>query len=230
MSWICEITVTGDPAQVAALDAWLSNTAAATWTALPHLQALDIYEPASETSRDPYNHQEAGPLLIATLEFGSEGDLQQAMNTASFLEVLKALPFDLRAMANAFRRAFYGPDGDEVENNLSAPVSYVVRYYNPADDALAFIENYVGSHPPTQAKLPAIRSIMCYFPRPDLASREWPTIDYLIGNEVVFDSVDDFNEAMQSPVREELRAHFKEFPPFSGRNSHFLMLRRRLHG
>jgi hypothetical protein len=204
MSWICEITVTGDPAQATALDTWLSNTAATNWTALPHLEALDLYEPASETSRDPYS--------------------------ASFLDVLKALPGDLRATANAFRRAFYGPDGNEIDNNLNAPVSYVVRYYNPAHDAPAFIENYVGSHPPTQAKLPAIRSIMCYFPRPDLASEEWPAADYLIGNEVVFDSVDDFNEAMQSSVREQLRAHFREFPPFSGQNSHFLMQRRRLHG
>ena len=71
---------------------------------------------------------------------------------------------------------------------------------------------------------------MCYFPRPDLASPEWPPVDYLVGNEVVFDSVDDFNEAMKSPVRLELRAHFKEFPPFSGSNTHFLMQRRRLHG
>jgi hypothetical protein len=230
MSWICEITVTGDPAQATALDTWLSNTAATNWTALPHLEALDLYQPASETSRDPYNHQEASPLLMAILEFASAAALQQAMTSVSFLEVLKALPGDLRATANAFRRAFYGPDGNEIDNNLNAPVSYVVRYYNPAHDAPAFIENYVGSHPPTQAKLPAIRSIMCYFPRPDLASQEWPAIDYLIGNEVVFDSVDDFNEAMQSSVREELRAHFREFPPFSGQNSHFLMQRRRLHG
>jgi hypothetical protein len=27
-----------------------------------------------------------------------------------------------------------------------------VRYYNPADDAPAFIENYVGSHPPTRRR------------------------------------------------------------------------------
>ena len=40
MSWICEITVTGDPAQAAALDTWLSAKAAASWTALPHLGRL----------------------------------------------------------------------------------------------------------------------------------------------------------------------------------------------
>ena len=52
----------------------------------------------------------------------------------------------------------------------------------------------------------------------------------MIGNEVVFDDVAAFNAAMQSPVRQELRRHFHEFPPFSGRNTHFPMNRTRLVG
>ena len=54
--------------------------------------------------------------------------------------------------------------------------------------------------------------------------------DYMIGNEVAFDSVAAFNVAMQSPVRHELRRHFREFPKFSGRNTHFAMNRVRLAG
>jgi hypothetical protein len=52
----------------------------------------------------------------------------------------------------------------------------------------------------------------------------------MIGNEVAFDSVEDFNAAMQSPVRQELRRHFHEFPPFTGRNTHFPMWRTRVVG
>lgn len=230
MSWICEITVTGDEALRPALSSWLSAIASVRWIALPQLRLLDIYEPASEKSGDPYNHQESSPLLIAILEFENEAALQQVMNGASFPDLLEALPAGLEATVNAFERVFYGQDGREAASVLTAAISYVVRYYKPAEDEAAFIENYVRSHPPTQAKLPGIRSIMCYFPRSDLACPGWPRLDYLIGNEVVFDSVDDFNGAMQSPVREELREHYREFPPFSGRNSHFLMQRRRLHG
>jgi hypothetical protein len=69
---------------------------------------------------------------------------------------------------------------------------------------------------------------MCYFPRPDLNPSQWPSLDYLIGNEVVFDTVADFNVAMQSPVRHELRAHYRDFPSFSGANTHFLMRRTRI--
>jgi hypothetical protein len=50
----------------------------------------------------------------------------------------------------------------------------------------------------------------------------------MIGNEVVFDDVGAFNRAMASPVRQELRAHFRAFPPFSGANTHYPMMRARL--
>ena len=42
--------------------------------------------------------------------------------------------------------------------------------------------------------------------------------------------VEAFNAAMQSPVRQELRRHFGEFPPFTGRNTHYPMDRTRLVG
>ena len=79
------------------------------------------------------------------------------------------------------------------------------------------------------AKLPGIRSVMCYFPQ-DILMPTVPTADTMIGNEVVFDDVAAFNIAMQSPVRQELRRHFREFPPFSGRNTHFAMSRTRRVG
>ena len=52
----------------------------------------------------------------------------------------------------------------------------------------------------------------------------------MLGNEVVFDCVEDFNTAMQSPVRHEMREHFHSFPKFSGAVTHFAMLRERLAG
>jgi hypothetical protein len=53
---------------------------------------------------------------------------------------------------------------------------------------------------------------------------------YMLGNEVAFDDVAAFNRAMASPVRQELRAHFRPFPPFSGANTHYPMRRTRLIG
>jgi hypothetical protein len=113
---------------------------------------------------------------------------------------------------------------------LRAPFSYVVRYHRPADDEAAFIANYVATHPPTLARLPGIRNILCYFPldRPNPAGLA--KAGYMLGNEVVFDDVAAFNRAMASPVRQELRAHFRAFPPFSGANTHWPMIRTRVVG
>ena len=64
---------------------------------------------------------------------------------------------------------------------------------------------------------------MCYLPLDDLPDSAWdsraralPAPDYMIGNEVIFDDIDAFNVAMASPVRQELRAHYRAFPPFTG--------------
>jgi hypothetical protein len=40
-------------------------------------------------------------------------------------------------------------------------------------------------------------------------------------NKVVFDSVAALTAALNSPVRDEMRADYKQFPPFSSDNAHF---------
>lgn len=80
---------------------------------------------------------------------------------------------------------------------------------------------------PIQTRLPGIRSILCYLPVP-AAAPGWSAMDYLIGNEVAFDSVDAFNAAMASPAREDLRARSRTLPAYSGNGSHVLMRRERL--
>ncbi|WP_210484068.1 hypothetical protein [Microvirga antarctica] len=227
MSWICEIAVTGSTDLRSGLRDWQANNERR-FAELPGLSAADFYIPTEQASQDPFNHEVAGPLLIVMLEFASETALRAALAEATIASGLATLPPGLAATASVFERAFYPVADDETAAPLKAPVSYVVRYHLPADDEAAFIRNYVDSHPPTQAKLPGIRAIMCYFPRPDITVLGVAAVDYLVGNEVVFDTVQDFNAAMKSPVRHELRAHFKEFPPFSGANTHFLMHRRRL--
>ena len=105
----------------------------------------------------------------------------------------------------------------------------MVRYHRPADDEAEFVSHYLADHPPLLAKLPEIRSVLCYLPLDALATPALPTANIMIGNEVAFDSPEAFNAAMASPVRAELRAHFRTFPKFTGRNTHYPMMRRRLH-
>ena len=226
MGWICEIAFAGDAGDSAPLAGWLP--AADQLGIVEGIISLDAYSPAEEEARDPHNPREHPPLLMLVADFESRDGLRKAMTGGVLAGLLAAVPPRIRATASALKREFYPVEGRS-PGTLAAPVSYVVRYVRPAADEALFVSNYVNSHPATQARLPRIRAIMCYFPVHEFEVPGCPAMDYLIGNEVVFDTVDDFNAAMQSPAREELRAHYREFPPFSGTTSHFLMRRERLY-
>ncbi len=228
MAWICEIVVSGAVEAPPGLRTWISETVSVRLPDTDGLKSVDLYEPTDERGRDPFNQDTDAPLLIALLDFESEDALRRAMSSAPLADVVDSIPQGLAITVTPLERASYAVDDNPDGSGSEAPVSYVVRYHRPADDEDLFRRNYVASHPPTQAKLPGIRSVMCYFPRPDLNPSQWPSLDYLIGNEVVFDTVADFNVAMQSPVRHELRAHYRDFPSFSGANTHFLMRRTRI--
>ena len=238
MSWTYEIALRG-PAQpdagslldlVAALQNWFVAGPRQALAELAGLSCFDLYMPAQGPSHDPYNHDGAGPAMMLMLDFASRGDLAAAVNDGKVAAALAPLPAGFSATGAAFERRFY-PVGEETRPALlEAPFSYVVRYHRPADDEAAFIQNYLDTHPVTQARLPGIRSIMCYLPLDDLRATELAPANYMIGNEVVFDDIAAFNGAMASPVRQELREHYHEFPRFTGANTHFPMTRTRLVG
>lgn len=228
MDWVYEFACTGSASDAHDARAW-SEAAARLWRDLPGLAALDIYTPIAGGAHDPFNNDGSGPLFIAMLAFPSRAVLEAAVGSADFSLSLGGRPPGLAWTGSSFERRFY-PVADETEPApLQAPFSYVVRYHKPAEDEAAFIRNYVDTHPPTLGKLPGIRSVMCYFPLPVVANGVQGA-DYMIGNEVAFDDLAAFNAAMQSPVRLELRQHYREFPPFTGLNTHFPMNRSRLVG
>ncbi len=226
--WVFEIVCTGDASQTGEACAW-SDAAARGWNALPGLAILDIYRPITGGAHDPFNNDGPGPLFIAMLAFRSREALASAVGSAAFPGSVGGHQAGLTFTGSSLERHFYPVAGEAKPAPLVAPFSYVVRYHKPAEDDAAFIENYIATHPSTLGQLPGIRAVMCYFPLPVVADGVAPA-DYIVGNEVTFDSVEAFNAAMQSEVRQELRRHFHEFPPFSGRNTHFPMNRTRLAG
>lgn len=232
MNWTYEIALRGAPEAGPELRQWLSSGAREALIDMPALVSLDLYMPAEGHAQDPYNHDAGGPLMMLMLDFASREGLSHAIKGGALAQAQGRFPDGVAATGAAFERRFY-PTGDaDTPASLTAPFSYVVRYHRPAADEAAFVANYIATHPTTQAKLPGIRGIMCYLPLDDVTAQpehNLPVADYLIGNEVVFDDIDAFNVAMASPVRQELRAHFNEFPRFHG-NSHYPMTRTRLAG
>jgi hypothetical protein len=230
MNWCFELVCTGGRQNAApAAQSWFDGVVSA-WSKLPELSALDLYVPTAGDAHDPFNKDGPGPLLLVMLAFPSRAALTGALADPALQRAIAEIPGGLSVTGTAFERRFYPVDGETTPSALAATFSYVVRYHRPAEDEKTFVDNYIATHPETLGKLPGIRSVMCYFPLADMTVVGAIPADYMIGNEVVFDSIDDFNVAMQSPVRQELRQHFREFPRFTGLNTHFPMQRTRFAG
>jgi hypothetical protein len=223
MSWVYEVTLRGGPETAKAAADWFAQGPRSSWAQLPGLLSLDSYINAEQQVRDPYNNDGAGPLLLIVVEFASREALASAVGR--IVASMGDLPHGVAATGSALERRSYPVGEGSAPAPLEAPISYVVRYHRPAADEAAFVDNYLASHPVTQAQLPHIRAIMCYLPLDELNHLSVPGADYMVGNEVVFDSIDDLNASMQSPVREELRAHYRQFPRFTGAVTHVPMRR-----
>ena len=224
--FVYEIACSGDRAHEQAVHDWAERHAAPAWTVLPGLSAVDLYRPVRGGTHDPFNDDGPGPLLMAMLQFSTREKLQAGLSDPGFKQSLAGMP--VAATGTSLERRFFPVADAPIPGPLSAPFSYVVRYHHPAENVAEFVSHYVADHPPILGKLPQIRSVLCYLPIDAGAPGILPPADYMIGNEVAFDSPDAFNAAMASPVRHELRAHFKSFPPFTGKNTHYPMMRRQL--
>jgi uncharacterized protein (TIGR02118 family) len=225
--FVYEITCTGGHDQEAAVHAWADRDAAPAWAALPGLSAVDLYRPLRGGTHDPFNDDGPGPLLIAMLQFPDRKKLEAGLAHARFKQSLAGKPAAVAATGTAMERRFFATAGAPDPGPLRAPFSYMVRYHHPAENVTEFVSHYLADHPPILGKLPGIRSVLCYLPL-ESGAAGLPPADYMLGNEVAFDSPEAFNAAMASPVRHELRAHFRSFPKFSGKNTHHPMMRRQL--
>jgi uncharacterized protein (TIGR02118 family) len=226
--YVYEIACTGSRAAEEAVRDWVNRDAGPAWAALPGVSAVDLYEMVPDGTHDPIVNDGPGPLLLATLQFSTIERLAGAISHEGFKRSLSARPAAVTFTGTGLERRFYPVAGSAEPGPLRAPFSYVVRYHHPAQDVEQFVSHYLADHPPILGKLPQIRSVLCYLPIDVAAPALLPPADYMLGNEVAFDSPEAFNAAMASPVRLELRTHFKSFPPFTGRNTHYPMMRRQL--
>ncbi|MEM1396066.1 MAG: hypothetical protein AAGH38_01275, partial [Pseudomonadota bacterium] len=175
---------------------------------------------------DPYNDHENPPSAIFLASFlNSKHRIAAVSNAAS---VIGTPPDGMRVVSAFMRRAAYPVAGQRSPSSYQAAVSSVVRYRRPIEGEDKFVKTYLETHPRTEGKLPGIRNVFCYLPEKVSDPAGLADADYVIGNEVAFDSVEAFNAAMGSPVREELRDHFRSFPKIGGRLTHDVMERTRL--
>jgi uncharacterized protein (TIGR02118 family) len=227
--FVYEVSCGGERGLNDAVQTWSDTVAKPAWTALPGVSAVDAYVMAAGRTHDPFVAAEIGPLLLAMLHFNTAEQMSDAIAAPSFAQSLQGLPQGVAVTGTPFERRLYPVGGEAAPGPLTAPFSYVVRYQRPADDEAEFVSHYIAGHPPLLARLPGIRSVLCYLPLDALAAPALPTSNVIIGNEVAFDTPEAFNAAMATPLRAEMRAHFHSLPKFSGHNTHYPMMRRRVH-
>ncbi len=228
MASVLEIACRARADQADTARGWYENEAIRVWSSLSGLTAFDLYVPAAGRAQDPMVNDGSGPLFLMMLEFSSLAALEQAVRSQNFAAPLSSLPAGLELSADAMERRCYPVAGEAAAMPLSAPFSYSVRYHRPAEDEARFVEFYLTNHPPLLARLPNVRNVICYLPVRGIGPAGLPSADYMLGNEVVFDTIEAFNAAMASDQRRELRADFARFPRFTGPNTHYPMTRTRL--
>ena len=186
---------------------------------------IEAYTPQSV--EDPYLGCEANKLLIVQADFATREQLEAAMATPLVAEALTAMPCggNLQVTAEAFTVRHF-PLLDGSTSTQRAPVSFVVRYYPPIENEKAFNQHYFAHHPPIMVHFPRIRNILCYVPIDWQDANHVTPSNSFLGNEIVFDSIEDLSAALASDIRHDLRADYYLFPPHEGANSHHAMHRR----
>jgi uncharacterized protein (TIGR02118 family) len=101
--------------------------------------------------------------------------------------------------------------------------TYLVAYEGPAQDEPAWLAYYLEHHPPLMARLPNIRELEICTPVDWRCPPQRRRVRHLQRNKVAFDSRAALEAALASPVRNEMRADFARFPPYSGRVTHYAM-------
>ncbi len=95
-------------------------------------------------------------------------------------------------------------------------VSYFVRYEGTAEDSGEFLRYYRERHAPILARFPGIRGIVLHTPV-EWRDRFPVNADrFMLVAQMIFDTAEDLNRALQSDARAEAREDFARFPQFEG--------------
>ena len=193
---------------------------AATVAGVPGLANGLVFTPA--TTSDPYLDDGRPPVLALQLDFSTIEPLEAALARDGALHGLAPLlPADAEVeeqamLARGFPVAGAGRPGERA-------CTYLVTYEGAPEDPNAWHTYYIAHHPPIMARFPGIREI-AIFTRLDWCSA-FPARrgEAFQRNKVVFDDQVALTAALNSPVRHEMRADFKNFPNFAGANTHYPM-------
>jgi uncharacterized protein (TIGR02118 family) len=192
---------------------------------VPYLRQGLVMTPTPQHTDHPFPDNEPAPALVLQLQFDTIGALESAVAANGELRHLtKTVGHDRVATQQAMlTRRYPVPDATLRTPPGDLPCSYLVQYPGPAADLNAWHGHYNTHHPPLMAKFPGVRGIEIYTRIDWVTGLDWPKEDMMQRNKLLFDSPAALTAGLLSPVLQEMRADFHQFPPFEGGNVHYVL-------
>lgn len=198
--------------------------------ATPELEKALVHTASS--AEDPYVKDGPAPSLVLQLYFADLPALEATVSRNGHLgELSSRAEFPALAAAEVVQQAmlvrpFAVPDPAFKTAPGEPHCTYLVSYEGEAEDLNAWHAHYLEHHTMHMAMFPGIRELEVYTRLDWVSLMPWRRLDFMQRNKVVFDSTQALRDALNSPVRHDMRADFKTFPRFSGPNNHFAMATR----
>ncbi len=186
----------------------------------------------SATTSDPYVKDGPSPSLVLQLYFAELAPLEATLSRAGHLAALTSREeFPALAQADIAQQAmlvrpFAVPEPAFKTAAGEPHCTYLVSYEGEAEDLNAWHAHYLEHHTRHMAMFPGIRELEVYTRLDWVSLLPFTRLSFMQRNKVVFDSAEALHRALNSPVRHEMRADFKTFPPFTGPNNHYAMATR----
>jgi hypothetical protein len=183
----------------------------------------------SVSASDPYVKDETSPPLVLQLYFGELADLEAAVSRNGHLGGLASCgEFPGLSMADVAQQAMmvrpFAVPEPAFQNARGKPYcTYLVSYEGQAEDLNAWHNHYLDRHTRHMACFPGIRELEVYTRVDWVSLVPWARLNFMQRNKVAFDSPEALTKALHSPVRHEMRADYKTFPPFTGPHTHYAM-------
>ena len=196
----------------------------------PKLKKALVHSSAS--ARDPYVADEAPPQLVLQLYFDNVSDLEATLSRGGHMAVLSSRDeFPSIATAGVSQQAMivrpFAVPEPAMKNPRGTPYcTYLVSYEGKAEDLNAWHNHYLERHTGHMANFPGIRELEVYTRLDWVSSAPWHRSNFMQRNKVAFDDPEALTAALHSPVRHEMRADYKTFPPFTGPTKHYAMTTR----
>jgi hypothetical protein len=191
--------------------------------AVPGLRKALLH--TAEQATDPYLDDGPPPQLALQLYFDDIGALEASLRHNGPLEplageaIFASLAYAEVTQQAMLARSFDVPDPPQLRDG-DVGCTYLVAYPGPAQDFNAWLTHYIGAHASLMCRFPGVRAVEVCTRIDYCSGLPWRRAECMLRNAVAFASPAALTAALHSPVRHEMRADFREFPPYEGGNTH----------